>query len=125
MNTTPMDFKVDPRLTGVPEFPILMDKYEMLLQEIDVLLQTSNTDVLCAGINWANIRDYIFTTRVSESTLQNKIRTLIYSECPSSEDVDIDVTVQMMQGELSDIGIITVTIKNMDTVVGKREYYVG
>lgn len=122
---TPMDFKVNPSLTPNPEFPIMYNKYDMLLQEIDVLLQTSNTDVLCSGSDWPNIRDYIFRTKVSDETLAQNLQALIYEKCPSSTDVDISVDVKIMQGSLSDIGVITVTISNMNEVINEKQYYVG
>lgn len=122
---TPMDFKLDPSLAPNPEFPIIYNKYDMLMQEIDVLLQTSNTDVLCSGSDWPNIKDYIFKTKVSEETLQQNIQTLIYEKCPSATDVDISVDVKIMQGSLSDIGIITVTLSNLDEVINEKQYYVG
>lgn len=121
----PMDFKLDPSLAPNPEFPIIYNKYDMLIQEIDVLLQTSNTDVLCSGTDWPNIKDYIFKTKVSEETLQQNIQTLIYEKCPSATDVDISVDVKIMQGSLSDIGIITVTLSNLDEVINEKQYYVG
>lgn len=122
---TPMDFKLDPSLSPNPEFPILSNKYDMLLQEIDVLFQTSNTDVLCSGSDWPNIKDYIFRTKVSEETLEQNLQSLIYEKCPSSTDVDITVDVKIMQGSLSDIGIITVTISNMEEIINEKQYYVG
>lgn len=119
-----MDFKLNPNLEN-PEFPIMYNKYEMLMQEIDVLLQTSNTDVLCSGSDWANIKDYIFKTKVSEGTLEQQLQTLIYDKCPSATDVNISVKVQLMMGTLSDIGIITVTISDMENVINEKQYYVG
>lgn len=125
VQTRPMDFKIDPSLSPNPELPIIWNKYDMLLQEIDVLFQTSNTDILCSGTGWPDIKDYIFKTKVSADTLEQKLSSLIYDKCPSATGVDIDVKVQIMQGSLSDIGVITVTISELDNVVNEKQYYVG
>lgn len=121
----PMDLKLNPLLEPIPDIPIIYDVYEMLIQEIDVLFSTDNTEVLCGGDNWANLKQYIFATSISESTLASTLRKLIYSECPSSEGISIAVDIRFFRGALNDIGVITVTITEDSTLITKKEYFIG
>lgn len=125
IQTVPMDMKLNMALEPNPDFPIIYNQYEMLIQEIDVLFSTDQTEVICGGTEWANLKQYVFSTNVSESTLSTRLEKLIYSECPSSEGIPVTVQVQFYHGTIDDIAIITVTITENSTIVNQKQYYVG
>lgn len=120
-----MDFLLELSKTQVnPGIPIVWDPIKMFIQEVDVLFNTTSTDVLCAPDGWPNLRAYIFKTNVSAPALQMKLQDMIQQYCPTSTEVDWDLECGFVRGELSDIGIITLTIRTGDGPITK-DYYVG
>lgn len=120
-----MDFLLELSKSQVkPDIPIVWDPVKMFIQEVDVLFNTSSTDVLCAPDGWPNLKEYVFKTNVSAPALQMKLRETIQQNCPTATDVDWELECGFVRGELSDIGIITLTIRTGDIPVVK-DYYVG
>lgn len=120
-----MDMKLNMTIEPIPDLPIIYNVYEMLIQEIDVLFSTDQNEVLCGGTEWANLKQYVFQTNVSESTLETRLQKLIYEQCPSAEGIPVNVDVQFMHGTLNDICIVTVTIRDNSSVVNQKQYYIG
>lgn len=120
-----MDFLLELSKAQVhPDIPIVWDPIKMFMQEVDVLFSTSSTDVLCAPDGWPNLKEYVFNTNVSAPALQMKLNDLIQQNCPTSTDVDWDIECGFVKGEISDIGIITLTIRTGDKPLVK-DYYIG
>ena len=82
---------------------------DFLFHEIEVLLTTSPCD------EFIDFCSYVFKTHISASTLQSKIMDMINRSVCIPDDLMVEVGVSFMRGDVSDIGLIDVTItKNND-----------
>lgn len=126
MNKISSDLRLNP-IIGENKFlsPIITNIYDMLLQEIDILFSTDQTEILNGGTNWANLRDYVFKTSISNNTLSNKLKNFIYEECPSAEGMNIEVDVNFIRGTLNDMCVVTVVVKDNDVIKSTKDYFIG
>ena len=80
---------------------------DFLFHEIEVLLTTSPCD------KFIDFCSYVFETHISASTLQSKIMGMINRSVCIPDGLMVEVS--FMRGDVSDIGLIDVTItKNND-----------
>lgn len=119
------DFKIE-IIDENMEFPIEFNKYQLFLQEIELLFNTNRYDVICSPNQWPNLKSYVFQTGVSSITLSSILNDLIVQYCPTSEICDWDLDIKFMRGELSDIAIIDLTIRtDEDEDDIERQFYIG
>lgn len=124
----PMDFRLKQDFDRpIPNSPILTNKYDLFIQELQILFDTNRYDVLCSPHGWPGIKDYVFSTNVSNVTLGTLIQEAIADMCPTATDIDYSIGVKFVRGELSDIAIIdlTITPSEDDLQEIKKQYYIG
>ena len=86
------------------------------------MLTASPCDVFNAADEFIDLRSYVFKTHVSASTLQSKIMDMINRSVYISDDLMVEVGVSFMRGDVSDIGLIDVTITKNNDCTTKPEY---
>lgn len=108
--------------------PILVDVFDMFIQEVDILFETDHTEILNSGgeSKWAGMKRLVFETGISNETLKIKLTELIKDECPSSEGIDWDLDVKFIRGSESDIGLIDLHIRDDRQFITKtKNYFIG
>lgn len=108
--------------------PIIVDVYDIFLQEIDILFETDSDEVLNSGgeTQWASLKKLIFETGISEVTLVNELTSLINRECPSGEDIDWKLSIKFVRGTESDIGLIDLHIyDDRRFLIRDKKYFIG
>ena len=92
------------------DVPMVYDKLDLLVQEIDVLFSSDGYSVLACKEGWANLKQYIFQTKINATLLQDKIKTAIYDMCPTATEFNIDIQVGFIRGTVMYIATIDVII---------------
>lgn len=112
-----IDFKGSKLATAqIKVRPYKYTDLDFLFQEIEVLLTTSPYD------EFIDLRSYVFKTYASASTLQSKIMNIINRSVYIPDDLMVEVEVSFMRGDVSDIGLIDVTITKNNDYTTKPEY---
>lgn len=122
------DIRLHHNPNNTSQSPIVVDIYDMFLQEIDILFGTDHNEVLNSGgeSDWANLKKLIFETGITEITLKNELINLIRNECPSSETVKFNLDIKFVRGTESDIGLIDVFIyDDRNMLVRDKNYFIG
>ena len=89
---------------------MINDMLEMFQQEIKVLFSCPSHEVFANDDEWVDIEQYVFMTNLDNMTLENKIRDSIRVCCPHAENFIFTVNMSFVRGELSDIGVVDVSI---------------
>lgn len=104
-----------PAITQAKVQPNKYADLDSLFQEIEVLLTTSPCD------EFTDLCSYVFKTHISASTLQSKIMDMINRSIYIPDDLMVEVGVSFMRGDVSDIGLIDVTITKNNDCTTKQE----
>ena len=119
-----MDFNIrDNKEQLYIDSPVITDSLDLLLQEIDILLNTPRNTVLGNLDMGLDFESMLWKTNVNSRYLSSIVYRSIIENCYSSVDFDIDVNVEMYKGSNKDIGVMTIHIKDQDgLVVGVKEF---
>ena len=102
----------------------LRQQLDLFLQEIEVVLHTSSTDIY-GHPKVLNLRKYVFSKSVSNYQVSNEVRNYIQENCYHSKYFNFDVTTDFIQGRFqNDIMYIKFDIYLPDKTVFKRQFMI-
>jgi hypothetical protein len=94
--------------------PIITDRLQLFLQELDVLFSTDKYECLSYPEIDNNIESLIWKTKLSADSVKSALTTAISTNCMMSEYFNYSMQVKLYKGALRDIVEITIDIKNTD-----------
>lgn len=102
----------------------LRQKLDLFLQEIEVVLHTSSTDIY-GHPKVLNLRKYVFSKAVSNYQVSNEVRNYVQENCYHSKYFNFDVSTSFIQGRFqNDIMYIKFDIYLPDKTVFKRQFMI-
>ena len=110
------------RYEGHPKYEVNRiledDEIEVIIQKLEMILFTSQGEILGDDELGANIEYYLWKTKVSSINIRNKITEQIYRFVPELVTIGYDMFVDIYDGSYQDIMIINFIIKgyNIDFV---------
>lgn len=104
-----LDLAVDSRI-------MLDNVLDCALQELDMLFNTTNTEVLGNMDYGCNFEQFLWSLTPNDEQLKNYIRERIRLNTYYFKQFDYDIDVQSEMGEYRDIYYVTITMKVDETV---------
>ena len=102
---------------------ILDSDLDCALQEIDILLNTENTELLGYTNYGVNIDQFLWALTPTTTDLQQYIQNKISEYCVYANKFDVDVDCKFFQGEYRSIYLITIKLTDTETgATGTRRY---
>lgn len=119
------DFNVrsisDEQYINQPEISGMLD---LLLQEFDILFNTSEETVLGDLDYGLRLGRFLWKTNNNDRYISAYIRRKIENCCLMSEYFTIDVDVKIIKGQNKDIGVIDISVSGGDGDVSKNIQYI-
>ena len=102
---------------------IIADKFDFLLQEIDILFDTSKGEVLGEDAFGTAFENFLWDLDVNNAQISEYVKTNIINQTVSGKDFDINVDTKILYGTVDDIIIISITIRDPETNQEKNIIY--
>lgn len=118
-----MDINIDKILGSTIISPIKNDDIQCLIQELDILMNTTPSDVFNASKEFINLPYYVFKTKKQSQNLEADLKSLISSTINIPSGINVDVAVTFIKGEQSDIGLIGIEITDNRTSTDDSKIY--
>lgn len=94
---------------------IINDKFDFLLQEIEILFDTSKGEVLGEDNFGTEFEDFIWDLNVSNTYISNYVKNKINNYTISGKFFNIDVNTKILRGTESDIILVEIGIKDPES----------
>ena len=102
---------------------IIVDKFDFLLQEIDILFDTSKGEVLGEDTFGTAFENFLWDLDINNAQISEYVKNNIINQTVSGKDFDIDVDTKILYGTVDDIIIISITIRDPETNQEKNIIY--
>jgi phage baseplate assembly protein W len=83
---------------------------ETLLGQIRMLLYTKPGEVIGMIPFGVDLESMVFSTNLTNSAVEEKVRSAIYNYCPDADAFDVQIQVQFFYGTTRDICVIDILI---------------
>jgi hypothetical protein len=96
------------------DFPVVESPLDSFLQELDIIFSTDQGSVFGQRGFGQSLEHLLWSTSINNEILQAKIKEAIIKWCSSAAEFSWSVKVSLLQGVSRDIGIIDVSVKNVE-----------
>lgn len=101
---------------------LIDDEFDLAIQEIDLVLNTNNTELIGDVDYGVNLETFLWTLSPTTSDLNNYITSKIKAYCPLSNKYQVNVNTQYYKGSYRSIYVITISLTNENGVTFTRKY---
>jgi hypothetical protein len=111
-----LDLALDSRLC-------LNDEFDCALQEIDMILNTENTELLGNPLFGVNIEQFLWTLTPQVESLQDYLRNKILSNSVFVQKFNFNIICEFYTGEYRSVYLVNIILSDPETgQVAKRKY---
>lgn len=100
----------------------LTDEFDLALQEIDMLFNTSNTELIGYTDYGLNLESFLWTLTPTTTELNKYIRNKIDVYCPLSKKFNVSVNTEYLRGTYRSIYLISISLTNENGITTTRKY---
>lgn len=104
------------------ENPILLNPFDIFVQEIDILFDTQPTEILgypLCGIDWNN---YVWDLNKSTQMISREVESIIYTYATYASKFRFTVGCEVLYGSKSDIILLTLDLWDSNDKQYKKTY---
>jgi len=101
---------------------LLDNEFECALQEIDILLNTTSTELIGYPKYGMSIETFLWTLTPTTSELQKYIQDQIMTYCVYARKYSVDVNVEYFQGQYRSIYLVIISMQAPDGRTAIRKY---
>ena len=94
---------------GYINSPFLIQPQHIMANEIDAVMNISETEVLCDNGFGNIIEPMLFEMGLLDDTITNRTNRYIHDNCSMADYFNVDVSLYTMDGSKRNIGIIDIT----------------
>ena len=116
------DFNTYPDTSERTSRPVIDNKLDLFVHEIDLLLDTEKYSVLGKRRYGDSIQQMLWKTNLTASSIQKELRASIEKYCTHAQYFSFTINVSFVKGSRADIGVIDMYIKDNGKVVQNLAY---
>ena len=101
---------------------LLQTEFDCALQEIDILMNTTSTELIGYPEYGMSIDTFLWTLTPTTTELQKYIYDQIVTYCPNAKAFSVDVHAEYFKGNYRSIYLVMISLKAPDGRTALRKY---